>query len=291
MDIYTSHFGLSERPFTLVPDPDFLFWSDAHRRAFAMLEFGLLTRSPITLVTGEVGAGKTTLLQHLLRGLEDDLVVGLVSNALGDRGELLRWVLLALGEAPVPGATYVELFGQLQAFLIARYAEGRRVVLIFDEAQNLGADNLEELRMYTNINAGKDELLQIVLVGQPELRETLSRPELSQFAQRVASCYHLGTMGAPTVAAYIAHRLARAGARREIFSAAAAALVHEASGGVPRLVNQLCDRALTYAFAAGETQVSAALLRQVLEDGVFFLSGQPPRPPVVVAPAQWQKAD
>jgi type II secretory pathway predicted ATPase ExeA len=132
LNIYTEHFGLSERPFSLVPDPDFLYWSQAHRRAFGMLEYGLVTRAPITLITGEVGAGKTTLLHHLLKSLDTDVRVGLIANAHGDRGELLRWVLLALAQPTPPGATYVDLFGQFQTYLIEEYSAGRRVILIFD---------------------------------------------------------------------------------------------------------------------------------------------------------------
>ncbi|WP_126975450.1 ExeA family protein [Frigidibacter oleivorans] len=273
LDVYTSYFGLKERPFTLVPDPDFLFWSANHRRAFAMLEYGLVTRAPITLITGEVGAGKTTLLHHLLRSVEDDVRIGLIANAHGDRGELLRWVLLALGQSAASDACYVDLFGQFQTFLIEEYAAGRRVILIFDEAQNLSRESLEELRMFTNINSNKDELLQLVLVGQPELRDTIRRPDLTQFAQRVAASFHLPEMDAPMVRAYIRHRLRIAGAESDIFSAAACDLVCEASGGVPRLVNQLCDLALVYAFTRNVQRVARSTVQQVLDDGVFFGGG------------------
>ena len=142
LDLYNEFFGLSERPFSLVPDPDFIYWSDSHRRAYAMLEYGLLTRAPITLITGEVGAGKTTLVHHLLKNLPLDLTVGLVSNAQGDRGKLLRWVLMAFGREAGSHQAYVDLFNQFQTFLIDEYAAGRRVILIFDEAQNLSADPL-----------------------------------------------------------------------------------------------------------------------------------------------------
>jgi len=272
-DIYNSHFGFDTRPFSLVPDPDFLYWSPAHRRAWTMLEYGILTQAPITLITGEVGAGKTTLLQHLLRNLDDDVRIGMISNSHGNRGELLQWVLLSLGQEVKPEAGYVRLFGQLQDYLIDEYAQGRRVILIFDEAQNLGRDSLEELRMFTNINAGKDELVQLVLVGQPELRDFVRRPDMTQFAQRVASSFHLTSMDAEGVAAYIAHRVTVAGGTPDVFTDEAAAAIHTATGGVPRLVNQLCDLALLYAFEAGQTQVSEAAVRQVIEDGTFFGGG------------------
>jgi general secretion pathway protein A len=273
LDIYNSSFGLTERPFSLVPDPAFIYWSPPHQRAYTMLEYGLLTRAPITLITGEVGAGKTTLLHHLLQTVADDVRVGLIANAHGDRGELLRWVLLSLEQPALPHETYVDLFGRFQSYLIAEYAAGRRVILIFDEAQNLSRESLEELRMFTNINSGKDELLQLVLVGQPELRDIIRRPDLLQFAQRVSSAFHLGAMDAPTVRAYIRHRLQVAGATREIFLTSAADLIHEVTGGVPRLVNQLCDLALVYAFINGHSQVMRLTVQQVLEDGVFFAAG------------------
>ena len=282
LDIYTAHFGLKERPFSLVPDPDFLFWSPEHRRAYTMLEYGLLTHAPITLITGDVGAGKTTLLHHLLRSVDEDMRVGLIANAQGARGELLQWVLLALGQVAPTGAGYVTLFGQFQAFLINEYALGNRVILIFDEAQNLSRESLEELRMFTNINTNKDELLQLVLVGQPELRDTIRRPDMTQFAQRVSASFHLTTMDALTVRAYIAHRLMVAGAQTNIFSRTAAHLVHEATCGVPRLVNQLCDLALLYAYTENKHSVPRLTVQRVLDDGVFFAGGLPRSSPVPV---------
>ena len=273
LEIYTAHFGLTERPFSLVPDPDFLFWSEPHRRAYAMLEYGLLTKAPITLITGEVGAGKTTLLHQLLRSVGPEVCVGMIDNAHGDRGELLRWVLLALNQSAAPGASYVDLFGQFQNFLISEYAQGRRVILIFDEAQNLSRESLEELRMFTNINSNKDELLQLVLVGQPELRDLVRRPDLTQFAQRVAASFHLSSMDAATVRAYINHRMMVAGNDSGVFSLSASDMIHEATGGVPRLVNQLCDLALVYAYSRNLRRVVRLTVQQVIDDGVFFGGG------------------
>lgn len=273
LDLYTEHFGLSERPFSLVPDPDFLFWSPNHLRAYAMLEYGIFTRAPITVITGDVGAGKTTLLQHLLRSVGDDVNIGLVSNAQGDRGDLLRWVLLALSLPALPGADYVDLFGQFQAYLISQYAAGHRTILIFDEAQNLPRESLEELRMMTNINSGKDDLLQLVLIGQPELRTMIHRPDLTQFAQRVAASFHLTAMTPQMVRAYIHHRMLVAGSESSIFSPAASDAICAATGGVPRLVNQLCDLSLVYAYSKNQKRVMRLSVEQVLEDGVFFAGG------------------
>ena len=287
-DIYTSYFGLTERPFSLVPDPGFLFWSALHSNAFSILEYGILTRAPITLITGEVGAGKTTLLHHLLRSVGEDVRIGLVANAHGDRGELLRWVLLALNQPAQAQDTYVDLFGRFQTYLIEEYAAGRRVILIFDEAQNLSRESLEELRMFTNINSNKDELLQLVLVGQPELRDMIRRPDLTQFAQRVSAAFHLGPMDATMVRGYIRHRLAVAGATGPLFSAAACDLIHGQTGGVPRLVNQLCDLAMVYAFGKGARRVSPLTVQQVLNDGVFFAARGTPVPLAVVQPVPSQ---
>ncbi|ETX13224.1 ATPase [Roseivivax halodurans JCM 10272] len=273
---YIDHFNLRERPFSLVPDPDFLYWGPVHRGAFAMMEYGLMTRAPITLITGEVGAGKTTLLHHLLRSVEDDVVVGMVANTQGDRGEILRWAMLALDQRSEPGETYVDLFSRFQSYLIEQYAAGKRVLLIFDEAQNLSREALEELRMFTNINSGRDELLQLVLVGQPELREIISAPDLTQFAQRVSANFHLKPMDAGGVADYIAHRLRVAGATSEIFTPEACRAVYTATEGVPRLVNKLCDIAMVYAFSADSPVVDAETVEQVIADGL--LVGAPKRP-------------
>lgn len=275
-EIYTEHFGLTARPFALTPDPDFLYWPQSHQRAYTMLEYGVRANAPITLITGDVGAGKTTLLLHLVRSLGSEMTVGLISNPHGSRAELLRWVLHALQQPADLTESYVDLFSRFQNFLLSEYAAGRSVVLIFDEAQNLTAEALEELRMFININSGKDEVLQLVLIGQPELRDLVSRPAMRQFAQRVAASYHLTAMDLKTVRGYIPHRLKIAGCEKRIFSAPAVNLIYEMTGGVPRLVNQLCDLSLVYAFTRGKTVVSVQTVQQVIDDGVFF-SARPGR--------------
>ncbi|MEC9434607.1 MAG: AAA family ATPase [Pseudomonadota bacterium] len=264
--LYDDFFGLRERPFSLLPDPDFLFWSGPHQKAYTMLEYGMATHAPITMITGEIGSGKTTLVRKLLNDIPADFSVGLISNAQGDRGELLHWVLMSLGQPVEPGLGYVALFRQFQDFLIDEYAAGRRTALIFDEAQNLSPLALEELRMFSNINADKDQLLQLILVGQPELRELVRQPVLQQFAQRIASDFHLRAFTAEESDAYILHRLAHAGASREVIDAAARAMIHVAGRGIPRLINQLCDYALVYAYSEERPVVDASLVREVLED-------------------------
>lgn len=272
---FAQHFGLTERPFTLLPDPDFLFWSTAHKRAHAVLEYGVMTRAPITVVTGEVGAGKTTLLQKLLQNLDDDVVVGLISNAQGSRGELLHWVLNALGIESQRGDEYVDKFQRLQDFVIARYAEGFRVILAIDEAQNLSVEGLEELRMLTNINANKDELLQLILVGQPELRDMITRYDLRQFAQRVSASYHIPDLDLEATEGYVRHRLRHAGGTGEEFSDEAIEMIYWQSRGVPRLVNKLADFAMVYAVTANKKQIDAATVEEVMADNIFVATVDP----------------
>ncbi|WP_420587346.1 ExeA family protein [Ruegeria sp.] len=267
---YLEFFGLDRRPFTLLPDPGFMYWSPLHKRGYSVLQFGVMSCAPITLLTGEIGAGKTTLVQHLLSEMEQQITVGLVSNAQGGRGELLQWVLHALGLPIDKDATYVQLFRALQDFLVSEYAAGRRVVLIFDEAQNLTVEGLEEIRMLTNINANTDELIQLVLVGQPELRDLVMDPKMRQLTQRVAASFHLERMDEASVAAYVRHRMQIAGGSGDEFTDEACAMIFRQTRGVPRLVNQFCDFALLYAWTNETDKVDANIVNQVIEDGVFF---------------------
>lgn len=270
LNYYLEHFGLRERPFALAPDPEYLFWSPEHRGAYAMLDYGLTTRAPITLLTGEIGAGKTTLLHHFIDSMDGSVTIGMISNARPGVNDVLRRVCAALGLDLPQGGDSADLFAVIQDFLLQQHAAGQRVLLVIDEAQNLNRDALEDLRMLTNINAGRDEVLQLLLVGQPELRAMVRRPDLVQFAQRVAASYHLPRLDVTSTAGYIAARVRHAGGNPAIFSRQAAELIHQATGGVPRLVNQLCDLALTYAFAANLPMVKRETVAQVLADGVFF---------------------
>lgn len=267
---YLEFFGLDRRPFTLLPDPGFMYWSPLHKRGYSVLQFGIMSCAPITLLTGEIGAGKTTLVQQLLSEMEQQITVGLISNAQGGRGELLQWVLHALGLPINKDATYVQLFRALQDFLVSEYAAGRRVALIFDEAQNLTVEGLEEIRMLTNINANTDELIQLVLVGQPELRDLVLDPKMRQLTQRVAASFHLERMDEASVEAYIRHRMKTAGGSGEEFTDDACALIFQQTRGVPRLVNQFCDFALMYAWTNEADKVDEDVVNQVVEDGVFF---------------------
>ena len=271
--MYEAFYGLKERPFTTVPDPQFLYWSEAHQLAFAILHYGVMTRAPITVVTGDIGAGKTTLIRRLLDEIPEELTVGLVSNMKEGRGELLHWVMMALGQDFQADEPYVAMFKRFQDLLVRAYANGRRVVLIVDEAQNLGAAALEELRMFTNINADKDELLQLILVGQPQLRALLQQPELVQFTQRISADFHLEPLSPSETVSYIRRRLEVAGAEHEIFSEDLCERICAATGGVPRLINILCDMCMVYGFAENRVVLDSDILDEILSStkrrGIF----------------------
>jgi len=267
---YAEFFGFRERPFTLLPDPELLLWSRQYRQAFSVLEFGVVSRSPITLLTGAIGCGKTTLLRELLSRLDTSMTVGLISNAQGGRGALIQWVMNALGMSFDHNAGYVHLFQAMQDFMIAEYAAGHRTLLIFDEAQNLSQESLEELRMLTNINTGKDEVVQLLLIGQPELRAMISQPKLEQLAQRIAVSYHLEPLDAETTGTFIMHRLRAVGGTGAEFTEEARDFVYQVTHGVPRLINQFCDMALLYAWTQDSPQVTRQILSRVLQDNIFF---------------------
>ena len=267
--MYEQYFGLTEKPFSIQPDPAFLYWGRTHRLAYAMLEYGVLNHAGISVITGEVGCGKTTLIHRLLDQLSDTHTIALLSNIQAGRGDLLSWVLMGFGEE-FAGKSHVELFSQLQDFFIREYSKGRRVVLIIDEAQNLSADMLEELRMLSNINAGKDQLLQLILVGQPQLKDILNRPELLQLAQRIGADFHITPLNREEVHAYLDTRLSIAGAKAPIFTDAAMDYISEQSRGVPRVINVIADTALVYAFSSEDDQVDVATVESVVRDKLEF---------------------
>lgn len=264
--MYEYHFGLEDKPFNLTPDPDFLYLSSRHKVALSLLEYALMeTAAGLSVISGEVGSGKTTLIRKLMRRIDyDELTVGLINNTHTFQDDLMSWVSSTFG-LEHEGKDEVRIFRDFQKFLIEEYAQGRRTVLIVDEAQNLGGQALEELRMLTNINADRDQLLQIVLVGQPELLDVLQRPEYAQIAQRVSVEYHLDPLTFEDVRRYINYRLEVAGADHEIFSEDAIKAVFYFTGGVPRLVNTLCDYALVHAYAMGNDTVSLPEIIEVMK--------------------------
>lgn len=270
--MYESFYGFKEKPFSLLPDPGFLYFGKKHSMAFTMLQYGVVSQAGFTVIAGEIGCGKTTLIRHLLNHLERDVTVGLISNTQHRIGELMQWVLLAFG-LEYRNKEKVELYETFVNFVIDEYARQRRTVLILDEAQNMDAQTMEELRMLSNINSDKDLVLQIILVGQPELRAMLRRPELEQFAQRIAADYYLEPLSAQETAAYIHHRLTVAGGEPSMFTPEACELIHRHSRGVPRLINVLCDNALVYGFAEQKRVIDAAIVGDVIHDRsetVFF---------------------
>ena len=262
--MYETYYGLREKPFSILPDPDLIYWGDTHRLAFAMLEFGVMNNAGFTVITGEIGCGKTTLVRYLLRQLDQHIVVGLISNTPQGKAGLLQWVMMSLNQ-PFEGS-YPTLYMRFQHFLHEQYSKGRRTILIVDEAQNLGLEALEELRMLSNINADKDQFLQIILVGQPQLKDMLRTPQLLQFAQRVSSDFHLRPLIAGDVTQYINYRLKAVGSSFQLFSDEACKMIAEASCGVPRTINILCDTALVYGFAANAKQITPALVTMVIEN-------------------------
>ena len=263
--MYESFYGFREKPFSLLPDPGFLYFTRKHRLALAMLEYGLANQAGFTVISGDIGTGKTTLIRHLLNSLDQELTIGLITNTHQSIGELMQWVLLAF-DLDYRDKSPVEMYRMLVDFVIEQYAQGRRTVLIVDEAQNLAVETLEELRMLSNINADKDQVLQIVLVGQPELRDKLRRPELVQFAQRITVDYHLEPLTQEETRELIRHRLQVAGGDPELFTDAACEAVHRYSGGVPRLINLLCDLALVYGFADQCERIDADLVTDVARE-------------------------
>jgi type II secretory pathway predicted ATPase ExeA len=286
--MYEQFYNLRERPFALTPDPAFLYLSKQHGFALTMLRYGVQSGAGFCVLTGEVGSGKTLLIRQLLASVQGEISVGLLNSLPRDADDLLRWVCMAFGIEHA-GQDVVSLHQSLVDFLLREYAAGRRAVLIVDEAQNLGVDMLEHLRLLSNVNDGKHVVLQTILVGQPELLETLRSAQLRQFAQRVGIDYHLKPLGLEESIAYIRHRLLIAGGDSGLFSTGAVAQVHHASGGIPRLINQLCDTALVYGFAEQQASIDAALMSQVIEErrsGGIFPVGDPTTP-VRVTPAHF----
>ena len=263
--MYEAYYGFRERPFSLIPDPDFLYLSRGHAMALSLLEYGLTEQTGFVVISGEVGSGKTTLVRRLLTDASDDLTVGLITNTHRSFGELLQWISLAF-DLDYRGKDKVQLYQDFVDFMLDQYAAGRRVVLIIDEGQNLEVDALEELRMLSNVNAGKDYLLQVVVVGQPELLEKLRRPELRQFVQRISVDHHLKPMELQDTIGYIRHRLEVAGGDPAIFDELACCAVQYFSGGVPRLINILCDHSLVYGFAEDKPRIDIDTVIEVAED-------------------------
>ena len=255
---YLEHFQLTEQPFRLTPDPEFLYWSKQHARAKAYMESTIWLADGFVVITGEIGSGKTTLLQSFLSELDDDVVYAVVSQTQLTPTEFLQAVLTEFGFKPFKKRK-VELLDMLNMYLIEQYSNGKKVVLIVDEAQNLSKKVLEEIRMISGIETHKEKVLRIILAGQPELKDTLDAPSLKQLLQRVRLRFHIGPLDRREMREYIERRLEVAGRRGEpLFSDDSFEVVYRFTGGVPRLINTLCDTALLCAFADEKKDIEAS---------------------------------
>ncbi|HSK10119.1 MAG TPA: AAA family ATPase [Vicinamibacterales bacterium] len=264
--MYESYFQLRERPFALTPDPDYLYPSRVHREALDYLRYGIETHAGFVLITGEIGSGKTTLLQSLLRGLDGQTTVVRLMNTLLEPRELLEAIAIDLGIVP-SGTSKPALLRDLSVRLVEERAAGRLVLLVIDEAQNLGLPALEEIRMLSNLETEKSKLLQIVLVGQPDLRQQLDLPRLEQLRQRITVSYHLNALDAGETESYINHRLRRASLGTPLqFPRTVTDRVFERSKGVPRLINVICDATLVYAYAEDRRAIEPELMADVFAE-------------------------
>lgn len=264
--MYTAFYGLREKPFSLTPDPRFLFLATSHREALAHILYGIDQGEGFICITGEVGTGKTTLCRTLLRRLDRDTEVAFVFNPTLSGVEMLRAISVELG-LDVAGRTRAELSERLNAFLLETNRAGRRVLLIIDEAQNLSNETLEEIRLFSNLETPTSKLIQILLFGQPELDEKLEKHELRQLRQRISVRWSLGTLSSSETRDYVVHRLTiAAGYQSEFFTEAALREVYRKTGGVPRLINVLCNRSLLAGFADGSRQIEAQHVRKVARE-------------------------
>ena len=265
--MYQSYFGLTDAPFSIAPDPRYLYMSQRHQEALAHLLYGVNGGGGFVLLTGEVGAGKTTVCRCLLEQIPESCDVAYIFNPRQTVAELLSSICAEFGIDCPSGNTSVKVFVDcINSYLLDAHARGRHTVLIIDEAQNLSSDVLEQMRLLTNLETNQRKLLQIILLGQPELAVMLARTELSQLAQRIIARYHLGPLSRQEIAAYVQHRLGVAGTQRQLFPAALMGRLYRLSGGIPRIINVLCDRALLGAYVQGKERVDRATLMQAARE-------------------------
>ncbi|MGB6604089.1 MAG: AAA family ATPase, partial [Steroidobacteraceae bacterium] len=266
--MYLTFFGLNEKPFAITPDPRYLYLSERHAEALAHLLYGIKEAGGFVQLTGEVGTGKTTIVRSLLAQTPKNAEIALILNPRMTAPEFLLTICEELGIG-VPDAaqqSLKDLVDILSEYLLRAHAQGQRVVLVVDEAQNLSPDVLEQVRLLTNLETNTQKLLQIILIGQPELRELLSRNELRQLAQRITGRYHLNPLSHEETVAYVCHRLRVAGATSDIFAQRALNEVFRLSGGVPRVINVICDRALLGAYSLDRHRVTAGLVRHAASE-------------------------
>ncbi len=264
--MYEAYYGFAEKPFNLTPDPKYLYLSRRHAEAFAHLEFGRRERGGFILITGEVGTGKTTLARYFLGRLPESTATAVVLYPALTAAELLRSILEDL-HVPAPGNSLKELVDALHRFLLESRPRAREVVLLIDEAQDLSAEVLEQIRLISNLETDTEKLIQIVLMGQSELQELLARRELRQLAQRVTARYHLSPLSRPETEEYVRHRLSVAGGTGKVtFTPGALGAVHRRAAGIPRLISLICDRSLLAGFVSGQRVIDAGMVRRAAEE-------------------------
>jgi len=264
--MYEKYFSLKHKPFELTPNPDFLFRSSTHKKAITYLDYGIKERVGFILLTGEVGSGKTTIIRNLVKNLSDSVNLSRVNNTKVSSEQLISMINEDFG-LDVEGKSKTRLLSELNTFLVEQYSRKIQPILLIDEAQNLSPDLLEEIRLLSNLETDQAKLIQIILVGQPELKTTLMLPELVQLRQRININYHIAPLSVSEIADYIKHRLTVAGnpdaivRQDEILH-----MIHKFSRGIPRLINILCDFALLTAFVEGSKKVDIDIVREVSKD-------------------------
>ncbi len=264
--MYTTHFGLKEKPFRLVPDPEFLFLSTSHEEALAHLTYAVSQQEGFVEVTGEVGTGKTTLCRSFLENLDQTVESAFIFNPKLDADQLLKAILAELDIA-CPAGDAADMTHALYEFLLEKKIQGKSVILLIDEAQNLSRETLEQLRLLSNLETTRSKLLQIILVGQPELSELLNSHEMRQLRQRISLSCRIMPLSRPETFAYITHRVSRVSLNgRELFTHRAVDLIYRYSGGIPRLINILCDRSLVAAFGQGKDLVFPDMVKAACKE-------------------------
>jgi general secretion pathway protein A len=279
--MYEAFFGLKEKPFGIVPNPDYLYFSPRYKEALTFLEYGLMDNVGAVLLTGEIGIGKTTLIRYVINNFGSDIVAPVIYNTNLSPEQLIETILQTL-RLPAEKGSKPNNLERLNQFLLEQNEQNKRVLLTIDEIQNLSLDTLEEVRMLSNLQTDSKMLLQVLLVGQPEFRARIQRPELSQLAQRIAVNYHLEALEQDEAMAYIQHRLSIAGREDPLFTDEALVQIYQASKGIPRNINLICDSALVYGFGYEMQTIGTDVIDQVLADknkiGLEFLQSPASHP-------------
>jgi len=264
--MYESFYGLKEKPFNITPDPDYFYMSQVHENAYTHLQYAIKENKGFVVITGEIGSGKTTLINLLLKHIQQDILVGVMSSASLLPEEFIKMACQEL-ELEVDGKDKVEMIDTLNEFLLKQFAERKRVVLIIDEAQNLPLETIEEIRVLSNLDTEKDHLIQMILVGQPELKAKLQQRQLKQFVQRVTVHCHLRGLNREEAGQYVSHRLHVAGSKNgDIFDKEAMEAVYQYSRGIPRMINILCDSALLYGYADDLKTIGKEAIEEVVKE-------------------------